>query len=583
MGRIPGGVRGGLMELFYGVYQRDADRCLDALITMGVLVRGRFFGFFCAVPFGVVCEQQQLSPRASPPTPPAAPAARRPHPPRCRPATASRCAARRSSSSPPSPSAWSSSGRSARRRCGGGRVGGSGRAGAPRGRHGRLQPPAARPSRPSANSSPRPCLPPPQPPPIESAGQGVQRRLQAAAQQGRGQGAPQGDPLLHRRGAAGVAFEGARQRGQGSGLAAAQYERPARRNDARTPSRAPAPFPAPPSRTCCWPPTTSPSASRRPSPSSCAPSRCSTASARASTRASTSRVRGRVGRPGWQLRGQRGRKPLPPAQRRPRAAPRSLDAAAACSCPPLPPPPPLAEISAPYARELLLEARPQFAKWAEDLKRRSDNQVGREGGARAPRRAARDWNRTPAGSHAHLQPRLVARPPSRAPGQTCRSNLPVKPAGQTCAPIQTPQNRAVVNLFRGPNRIESIGSVVDRLESGDLKLRVRALEAERALNRVQVRGRGRRAGAVARSLSRRRKAEERSVVLGLDPMPARLPTLPLYPVPFVPPPPLAPRPGSASSAAPSSRRRSSTSAPCCRCPPPRRARWSPSPVPACLG
>jgi hypothetical protein len=41
MGRIPGDVRGGLLELFYGVYQRDADRCLEALITMGVLVRGR--------------------------------------------------------------------------------------------------------------------------------------------------------------------------------------------------------------------------------------------------------------------------------------------------------------------------------------------------------------------------------------------------------------------------------------------------------------------------------------------------------------------------------------------------------------
>lgn len=40
MGRIPGDVRGGLLELFYGVYNRDADRCLDALITMGVLVRG---------------------------------------------------------------------------------------------------------------------------------------------------------------------------------------------------------------------------------------------------------------------------------------------------------------------------------------------------------------------------------------------------------------------------------------------------------------------------------------------------------------------------------------------------------------
>jgi SHS2 domain-containing protein len=38
MGSIPGGVRGGLMELFYGVYEKDADRCLEALITMGVLV-----------------------------------------------------------------------------------------------------------------------------------------------------------------------------------------------------------------------------------------------------------------------------------------------------------------------------------------------------------------------------------------------------------------------------------------------------------------------------------------------------------------------------------------------------------------
>lgn len=26
MGSIPGGVRGGLMELFYGVYEKDADR-----------------------------------------------------------------------------------------------------------------------------------------------------------------------------------------------------------------------------------------------------------------------------------------------------------------------------------------------------------------------------------------------------------------------------------------------------------------------------------------------------------------------------------------------------------------------------
>ena len=38
MGTIPGDVRGGLLELFYGVYNKNADKCLDALVTMGVLV-----------------------------------------------------------------------------------------------------------------------------------------------------------------------------------------------------------------------------------------------------------------------------------------------------------------------------------------------------------------------------------------------------------------------------------------------------------------------------------------------------------------------------------------------------------------
>ena len=48
------------------------------------------------------------------------------------------------------------------------------------------------------------------------------------------------------------------------------------------------------------------------------------------------------------------------------------------------------------------------------------------------------------------------------------------------------QNRAVRNLFVSPNRIEDVALTMQRLERGDLKLRVRALEAERGLARVQV-------------------------------------------------------------------------------------------------
>lgn len=48
------------------------------------------------------------------------------------------------------------------------------------------------------------------------------------------------------------------------------------------------------------------------------------------------------------------------------------------------------------------------------------------------------------------------------------------------------QNRAVVNLFRGPNLIEDVATTMRRLEEGDLKLRVRALDSERALTRVLV-------------------------------------------------------------------------------------------------
>ena len=81
----------------------------------------------------------------------------------------------------------------------------------------------------------------------------------------------------------------------------------------------------------------------------------------------------------------------------------------------------ISEIAAPYARELLLEGSPQYAKLQEE------------------------WGK--------------------------RLEL---------------QNRAVINLFKGPNMIEDIYAVINQLERGDLKLRVRALEAERALNRVAM-------------------------------------------------------------------------------------------------
>ncbi len=45
----------------------------------------------------------------------------------------------------------------------------------------------------------------------------------------------------------------------------------------------------------------------------------------------------------------------------------------------------------------------------------------------------------------------------------------------------------MVNLFKGPNMIEDVASTMRRLEDGDLKLRVRALDSERALTRVLVR------------------------------------------------------------------------------------------------
>lgn len=81
----------------------------------------------------------------------------------------------------------------------------------------------------------------------------------------------------------------------------------------------------------------------------------------------------------------------------------------------------ISEISAPYARELLLEGSPQYAKLQEEWGKRIDL-----------------------------------------------------------------QNRAIVNLFKGPNMIEDMYTIMRQLERGDLKLRVRSLEAERALTRVAM-------------------------------------------------------------------------------------------------
>jgi len=48
------------------------------------------------------------------------------------------------------------------------------------------------------------------------------------------------------------------------------------------------------------------------------------------------------------------------------------------------------------------------------------------------------------------------------------------------------QARALVNLFKGPDRIQSVDSILSRLESGAFKPRVRALEVERAVERLRT-------------------------------------------------------------------------------------------------
>jgi hypothetical protein len=120
----------------------------------------------------------------------------------------------------------------------------------------------------------------------------------------------------------------------------------------------------------------------------------------------------------------------------------------------------ISEIAAPYARGLLLEARPQFAKLADEFRKRAAKQASFSA-------VASGWRKTCCCMHRST------------------SGLSPHAAWKLCNPMSM-QNRAVRNLFTGPNMIEDVAVTMASLRSGDLKLRVRALEAERALDRVQV-------------------------------------------------------------------------------------------------
>lgn len=76
------------------------------------------------------------------------------------------------------------------------------------------------------------------------------------------------------------------------------------------------------------------------------------------------------------------------------------------------------------------------------------------------------------GIQRQAQGRAPSAQPHRPPHQSHHDSIPCRRAF-----LSNPQN---------PNKIEDVAATLAKLERGDLKLRVRALEAERALTRVQV-------------------------------------------------------------------------------------------------
>ena len=97
------------------------------------------------------------------------------------------------------------------------------------------------------------------------------------------------------------------------------------------------------------------------------------------------------------------------------------------------------------------------------------------------------WQRCANLAALHPLPSMHSRLPHHtSPTLLCATPLHPTPHPAPLHASPPAQNRAVVNLFKGPNMIEDTHRTLQQLERGDLKLRVRALEAERALARVAV-------------------------------------------------------------------------------------------------